>query len=232
MEKENIEKWKNEVYKYLNSINQKLLKSEKSKELYYGFEVIDGKIIEKPEFLFIGINPGAGNGEKNYKIKLETERISYLDHFDYYYKYALAKQTVELLKLSGFSESEVISKLENNCVKTNLYHIITRQASEIKKCINQSEVSFKDYFNESCKFCISLIKITKPKIVILEGKDVFNQIIENCYEKYNQWNNELNIGYYFSESENIHFLSYKRIFSNILEKENLAVKLKQIIKNK
>jgi hypothetical protein len=233
MEKNEIKKWKIEVNNYLDFVNENLLKSNESKSLYYGFEVIDGKIIENPEFLFIGINPGAGNGEKHYKIKLETERISYLDYFDNYYKYTLAKETVELLKLTGLSEEEVIFKLENNSVKTNLYHIITRQASEIKKCINQSEISDDDYYNQSCKFCISLIKIIKPKIIILEGKDVFNQIIVNCYKKYNQWDKELNIGYYYSEFEDIHILSYKRSrFSDILNKENLAVKLKQIIKNK
>jgi hypothetical protein len=225
-----MKKWEDEVSIYLETINKKLQENNNSKELYYGFEVIDGKLIENPEILFIGINPGFGNEERHYQVKLNSERISYLDYFDDYYNYALARETVKLFELAGFNEEEIIYKLENKCVKTNLYHIITRQSNEIKKCINNSELSYDDYYRESTKFCISLIKTLKPKIVILEGKEVFDTIIVDCYEKNDNWDKELNFGYYFSETENIHFIGYKRKFSNILHKKNVSQKLKQIIK--
>lgn len=230
MEKNEIKEWEIEVNNYLKSVNEKLLENNLSKELYYGFEVIDGKIIENPEILFIGINPGFGNEERHYEVKFDSERISYLDYYDNYYNYALARETIKLLKSVGFTNEEVIYKFENKCVKTNLYHIITRQSKDIKKCINHSTIPFDEYYIKSIEFCISLIKIIKPKIVIFEGKEVFNEIIIGCYEKNNSWNKELDFGYYYSESENIHFLGYKRLFSNILNKENLSKKIKQIIK--
>ena len=76
---------------------------------------------------------------------------------------------------------------------------------------------------------MQLLKITKPKIVIFEGKQVYNAIIEECYEIKNSWNKELEYGYYFSETDNIHFIGYKRLFSNIISKENIAEKIKEIV---
>ncbi len=229
-----IEEWKKEVTEYLETINIQLQKSEDSKNLYYGFEVIDGQLKMNPEILFIGINPGKGgndNGEKNYEIILESERISYLDDFDGNYHYQLARETVNVFKLVGLNEDEIISKLENNCVKTNFFHIVTQKDNHIEECLNKnSETNHIDYWHKSAYFNIQLIRIIKPKIVIFEGKKPYDYIIKGCYEIKNSWNSTLGFGYYYSESENIHFIGYKRIYSNIAtNKEIIAEKLKSIL---
>ncbi len=225
-----IKDWEYQVQNYLELTNQQLLSNEDCKKLYYGFEVIDGEIIMNPDFLFIGINPGFGNQEKHFEIRLKSERISYLDYFDDYYRYDLARETISIFNKVGLKENEIINLLLNKCIKTNLFHIITRKDSDIKKCLNYSnETNYLEYWNKSIYYCMQLLKITKPKIVIFEGKQVYNAIIEECYEIKNSWNKELEYGYYFSETDNIHFIGYKRLFSNIISKENIAEKIKEIV---
>ena len=57
-----INQWKEQVLNYNNALNKELKQHKIAQTLYYGFEVIDGKIINNPEILFVGINPGKGNG--------------------------------------------------------------------------------------------------------------------------------------------------------------------------
>lgn len=224
-----IEEWKKEVTEYLETINIQLQKSEDSKNLYYGFEVIDGQLKMNPEILFIGINPGYGDKTRHYKIKIETDEISYLDHFEGNYPYPLAREIVRIFELMDINENKIVTKFKNDCVKTNLFHIMTYEEKDIKKCFKNSKLNHSDYWNKSVFYCLELIKLIKPRIVIFEGKSVYNEIIENIYEIENSWDEQLMYGYYFSEIDNIHFLGCQRNRSNILSKEIIAEKLKSIL---
>lgn len=231
MDIKSINEWQNSLLEYLSSINKVLLENESSKEKYYGFEIIDGKLINNPEILFIGINPGSGSGERHFEIKFSTENISYLDVFNEGYKYSLAEETIAFFKLIGFNEKEIIQKFENDCVKTNLFHIITRNQNDIKSTFDNTTITYKSYYEKSVFYCIELIKLIKPKIVIFEGKSVYQTIVEDCFEIYDTWNKELNIGFFYWENESTHFIGYARTFSNINAKENLVIKLKEILYN-
>ncbi|MET3012861.1 hypothetical protein [Flavobacterium psychrophilum] len=223
-----VENWKLSVQNYLDNLNNILINYEKCKELYFGFEVIDGLLIENPKILFIGINPGAGNGKKEYKIKMNSERISYLDYFDDEYNYPLAKETIEVFKIAGFSENEIIDLFTNSVVKTNLFHITTRLETDIKKCFDLCpELSYNEYWKKSVEFTINLIKTINPNIVIFEGKSVYDNIVKECYEIKNSWN-EYGVAHYYSDEDKCHFIGYKRLFSNIQSDKNA---LGQTIKN-
>lgn len=58
--------------------------------------------------------------------------LSYLDYFDDYYRYDLARETISIFNKVGLKENEIINLLLNKCIKTNLFHIITRKDSDIK----------------------------------------------------------------------------------------------------
>ncbi len=223
-----IQTWEENLKTYLNTLNQELLKDEEAKKLYYGFDVIDGKLIGNPEILFVGINPGKGSGEQHYEVKFSSDRMSYLDHYDNEYNYPLANETISLLKLAGLTDTQIISKFETQCVKTNLYHIITTSDKQISQCTNRTKLKFGDFYKNSIQFCVQLIQILKPKIVIFEGKSVYYEIIDGCYEVPNTWDKDLQFGHYYSDSENIHFIGYSRLYSNIIAKENIAAKIKSI----
>jgi len=227
-----IEEWKKQVNEYLNSLNHELQKDEKAIELYYGFEVIDGVLIENPDILFIGINPGAGDKNRNFEIKMETERISYLDIFNTEvedkYRYPLATNTVKMLEGAGFSEVEIIKLLTERCVKTNLYHIATNNEGDIDNVFKSNPtVKAIDYRNRSSKFCVDLIKIIKPKIVVFEGKSAYNQIIVECYGHSNTWNEQQGFGFLFDHQTKIEYIGYSRTFSNINNCENVSQKIRE-----
>lgn len=232
----NIQDWKTKVIAYNEQLNEQLKNNKDAKDQYYGFEVIDGKIIENPEILFIGINPGIGNGKRHYAVKFDSERISYLDKYnkdyrvDYPKTYHLAEKTIKIFKLMemDWSDEKIIDLLENKAVKTNFYHIATDNGNEINKTVNHIKNGFHhSYFNKSAEFTMELIEIIKPKLVILEGKKVFDNIIVQCCGQNNLWRTD-KFGDYFDKKLNTHFIGYDRTFSN----ENRAVfveRLKELI---
>lgn len=226
----NIKDWKTKVLAYNEQLNEQLKNNENAKDQYYGFEVIDGKIIENPEILFVGINPGKGNGEPHYEVKFESERCSYIDPFDEGYTYPLAEFSICILRKLGLEDDDkIIEYLETKCVKTNLYHIITKGTKDIKPVLDtiNSDRAYRDKCNE---FCIDLIKAIKPKIIIFEGKGVYNSIVEGCCEAYSTWNNTGNLAYFKIEDLNTHCIGYKR--NNIggfeIKPELVAEKIKEL----
>lgn len=227
-----IIEWKKEVKNFNLSLIKLLENKSNFKDLYYGFEVIDGKLIDKPKILFIGINPGRGNGNYGKDI-FETNQVSYLDVFDENYKddypnrYHLAERTIKFFKLLGWSDSKIKETFSKEVVKTNFYHLVTENITDLTKVIN--DINYKDdYFKKSAEFSIKLINILQPSVIILEGKLVFQNIVKQCYEK-NAWNDK-GYGYHFDKKNNSHILGYSRDrkFSN--ENRSFFIeKLKEIL---
>lgn len=209
---ESIKKWKIKVKEFNSELNKKLVLNSNIKDLHYGFEVFDGRIIEQPKILFIGINPGKGNGKRDRNI-FDTERISYLDVYNSDYKedyingYHLAEKTIKFFKLINWGDNKIKKCFEKDVMKTNFYHLATEDISDLKSVLNN--IGYKNqYFKKSAEFSIQLINILKPKILILEGKSVFDNIVKECYEK-NVWNSN-KYGYLFDEQNNTHIIGYSR----------------------
>jgi hypothetical protein len=204
--------WKNSVKEYNLTLCNSLNKSSNFKELYYGFEVIDGKLIENPDILFVGINPGKGNGERG-KDVFETEQISYLDVFDENYKsdypksYHLAEKTIKLFRLMGWDDLKINEFLLKKVTKTNFYYLITENIKDLETVINDINYG-RLYHKKSADFLIQLMDIIKPKIVIFEGKKSFENLVKVCYEK-DVWNKN-NFGYFYDVDKAIHLIGYSR----------------------
>ncbi|MBU2905123.1 hypothetical protein KO529_10035 [Arenibacter algicola] len=215
-----LETWKEQVLDYNTSLNDKLRQNEIAKSLYYGFKVIDGKLIDKPDILFVGINPGMGNKTRHYSVQFDNERISYLDKYnddyrvDYPRTYHLAEKTIKFFEQMKWSNVKIIDLLENKVVKTNFYHIATNNGNDINKTVNQIENGFHhSYFQKSAEFTLKLIEIIKPKLVILEGKKVYDDIVVQCCGQKDTWKTD-KFGDCFDKKLNTHFIGYDRTFSN------------------
>ena len=219
---ENLNQWKSEIENYLSELKTQIESNEELKKLCYGFSVIDGKIHNNPEIMFIGINSGKGNRESNLEINIETDECSYLDD---YYNYPLRDQNIDLLKLIGYPENEIKEKLQDNFVKTNLFYVDTVSENDLKKFKN------KDFFEKSCYFTLGLIKLLQPKVVLFEGKSVYNNIIEDCYEKSGTWDEENGIAHFFDEELNVDYFGFKRSpINNLSYNQNiLAEKIKKVL---
>lgn len=221
-----LKNWKTEVKKFNKELAKKLNVESNKKDLFYGFEVFDGKIIDKPLILYIGINPGRGNEEKN-RDTFTTERISYLDFFDEDYRYHLAEKTVKFLR-TIWTDEKIKSVFESQTMKTNFYHLATDNLSDLNTILKDIKYSV-EYFKKSAEFNIRLIKLLKPSIVILEGKTVFDFIIGECYEK-NVWNTEHKYGHFFDSETNTHLLGYSRERGYSAEHYNyFSLKVKEIL---
>lgn len=229
-----IEEWKKDVFKYNSSLNQKLQSNIKAKKIYYGFDIVDGKLFENPEILFIGINPGRGKEKRHYSVKLETDYLSYLDVYDKNYRgdypntYHLAEKIIKFFRLMNWSNERIIDLLANKAVKTNFYHIATDNKYDINKTLNLVDKDLRHtYFKNSAHFTMSLIDILKPKLVILEGKTVFDAIIVECCGQRNLWN-ENKFGVYFDAKLNTQFIGFDRTFSNS-NRQQFVSKLKELL---
>ncbi len=208
---ENINQWKSEVHNYLSGLKIQIEKDEELKKICYGFSVIDGKIHDNPEIMFIGINSGSGNNEYKDKINIETRRISYVDilYTDDYYKYPLAQNTISYLNHAGFDNPKEF--LEKSCVKTNCYYIDTKVVQPDLKIFKRN---FKELYQKSMYFTVELIKLLKPKIVICEGKEVFDFLTIEC-ERTKDYQAINGFFYFQDKKEKVKFVGFSRTFSNI-----------------
>jgi hypothetical protein len=230
MQELNYNNWKSDIENKLESLKIKIDKNEIAKSLYGGFYVWDSKFIENPEIMFIGINPGNGNPNNSGKIVTEPEQqISYMEFLDGENdNYTLAKETIKSFEMAGFSIPEIRELLNEKSIKTNFYYLITKNQNDISKCINQiSDYDFKDFWKQSYEWTGQLIELTKPKIIICEGKSVFDIIkyYDDILES--DWKNDC--GYLKRPNGQI-IIGYNRIFSNIKNKEELSELIKRYVK--
>jgi hypothetical protein len=113
-----------EIQEFLTEIEKDENLSKILDKYYKGIQILLSRLIYKPKFMFIGINPGAGfYNDKGEKVK----RLSPLKHMEYIgLDYKLATETRELLRLAGIPNSEL-----NNSVKTNYYFLSTTNANDL-----------------------------------------------------------------------------------------------------
>lgn len=226
----NFKNWTTDVSNKLTSLKTKIDSKETAKSLYGGFYVWDSKFILNPEIMFIGINPGDGNPNNSGKIVTEPEhQISYMEFIDGENPtYTLAKQTIEAFELAGYSLSEIIVLLNEKSIKTNFYYIITNNQDDIRKCINQLEnFSFNEFWQQSYNWTGQLIELTEPKVIICEGKGVFDTIKDYDEIKESEWKNDCGV---IERPNGQIILGYSRLYSNIKNKNEFSNLLKKYIR--
>ena len=212
---------KSEIEKFLNEIENDKNLTEQLKKYFKGIQVFFSPLIYKPKFMFIGINPGAGffNNEGNQSNNVK--RLSPMQYTDYVgQQYKLAKETRELFKLAEISENDL-----KNSVKSNYYFLATTNAKDLFSLLSHLKI-YKIY-SKSKRWINHLIDIVEPEVIICEGKTVFEKLAKdrNCIVS------EIN-GIYYTEFGKTKVIGYKRIFSNILNKKEVAKVLKEKLSEK
>jgi len=221
--------WERNVIKGIRNQKEKIDKNELSKSLYGGFYIWDSKFIQNPEIMFIGINPGDGNPANNGSINFEpAKQMSYLEYLDLEepnLTYTLARETIDVFEKSGLTREQIIDILNNQSVKTNFHYIITKNQPDIKKCFNLIEPNgFKNYWLQSYNWTGDLINIIKPKMIICEGKGVFDEIKD--YEDFTELEWKDGCGF-LKRVDGVEVIGYSRTFSNIKNKNRLAELIKK-----
>lgn len=226
----NFKNWSNEIDKELKILKSKIDLNDKTKSLYGGFYVWDSKFVQNPEIMFIGINPGSGNPNNDGGVVTEpAEQISYMEFLDGENStYTLAIETIKAFEIAGFTIPEIRELLNEKSIKTNFYYLITKNQNDISKCLNQVEdYSFKDFWQKSYDWTGKLIEITNPKVIICEGKSVYDMIKDYDEIAETDWKNDC--GFIKRPNGQI-IIGYSRIFSNIKNKDGLASLIKKFVK--
>lgn len=223
--------WEQNVLENLQNLKTKIDQNEQAKKLYGGFYIWDSKFIENPEIMFIGINPGNGNLNNNGSITIKPEEqmsfLEYLDPDDPNIGYTLARETIDVFKKSDYSLTQIVELFNNKSIKTNFQYLITTNESHIKKCLNLIDnQEYKNYWLQSYNWTGDLINIMKPKVIICEGKGVFDIIKD--YDDYTDFQWKDNCGSLKREDGTI-VIGYSRIFSNIKNKNGLSEIIKKYL---
>ncbi len=208
------------IKKEVESFNSKILsESELKKQIekyYKGIQVMFSPITEKPKIMFIGINPGAGFFNENNR---NVKRFSPLNKNEYSHgEYRLAQQTRRLFELAELTEQDLA-----NSVKSNCFFFATKSEKELYQFL--SHLKSKKVYTKSEKWINNLVSIIQPEIIICEGKSAFEQFIKG---KKCEFEKEKEKEVLYTKWNNIDIIGYKRNFSNIIDIENVAKKLKQI----
>lgn len=185
-------------------------------DLYKGTVILFSDIFYQPEFLFIGINPGAGFFKAT-GIKYRESELDPDCGFEYIlaeneYDYTLARETRELFRRSSFANSL------NQAVKSNLFYTCTTSAYDLHE-FNRIVLETTDInlWELSAQWTKKLIQLISPKVVICEGKYVVDRLSE-YYSVKVDWQGEV---CRFNLPLNIKAIGYKRRYSNIRNPEAL-----------
>lgn len=181
---------------------------EKVKAKYKGFQILYSPLQVKPDFMFVGINPGAGHFKSTGELanRLEPEKT-----MEYVFEnYALASETKKLFQLLGLSNTDL-----SKAVKSNFYFLATENERDINEIIDLlDELNFEE---KSKNWNRRLIEMIQPKVIICEGKSAFIKVTqhENLDAKW-----ESDVAY--TNWDNMHVIGYKRLFSQIKNKKKLS----------
>ena len=183
------------------------------KKIYKGVQIYFSPVIIKPQFMFIGINPGQGYFKQNKKpvFKLKPlEKNEYIEIPDY--------------NLSGdwnyvFSELKSKKKLEKS-FKSNCYYFATANYIELKNMLKIIKQKYKIDIDElSKKWTREMIDIIKPNLIICEGFQAFSRLLKSYENEY--CNLKENKTYKFADIGSFRTYAFKRNissrFSNIDE---------------
>src|SRR5690606_23059943 len=132
----------------------------------------------------------------------------------------LAIETIKSFELAGYSIAEIRELLNEKSIKTNVYYLITKNQTDISKCINQLDsYSFNDFWQKSYHWTRQIIKLTNPKVIVCEGKSVFDTIKDYDDVSESEWKNDC--GHCIRPNGQV-IIGYNRIFSNIKNKDGFS----------
>lgn len=218
---------KPEIKLFHSEVMEKLNTNEEVKKLYCGWKVWFSPIIDEPEILFIGINPGQGEGGD-----LTLEPDGELQYIYDKSNWPLKNDTLEV-----FKELEDIVDL-GNCIKTNYYYLATKDSSTdnfepLTKFLGREKGNNglgDRFFKNSKKWTRQILNIIKPKLIICEGKQAFNLVTEYALEIKMETNGD-DVYTTYNKTLGTNILGYNREWkrAGIKNKSLLKEKIRELI---
>lgn len=159
---------KQEVSDYQASILEIAKSNAVVKDVYKGCQILFSPLKHNPDFLFFGINPGAGffNFNKTLVNKLEPQEV--LEYLDENEDYSLQRDTLKVFEMAGKSNILI------NALKTNHCYFATQNAKTLGMLTSQLYKEGLEPWEEFNKWSERLIHMIKPKILFCEGFSAFD----------------------------------------------------------
>ena len=184
------------------------------RDLYKGCQILYSPIIEKPEFLLIGFNPGGGYHKWHGEIVEQFEPMPALEY--YLNTHSLGEQTKSLFAMAGKED-----KLRNSTVKINFYPWATDNVADFNELMRilPKELSAK-LFHLSRVWTKQIIAIVQPKTIVCEGFKAFDEVQILFPEKLKIIkDNNLR---FFQTLSGLVILGYKRNQGSIIKKQSIS----------
>ncbi|MDD2986099.1 hypothetical protein [Flavobacterium sp.] len=212
---------KSQVEKLHHQILECAQNSSEINSLYKGCQIWYSPILLKPKVLLIGFNPGAGYYNWEGKIVEQFEPLNALEY--YLTDHSLAKQTIKLFQIM---EKEDVLKYQT--VKTNFYFFATSNVSDFNKLTKllPKELSTQ-LFHFARVWIKQLIETLEPELILCEGTVSFAEVAVLFDDKFAQESSTYH--QQFKTAKTIVF-SYKRNQSSIIDKEQVALILRNLVK--
>jgi hypothetical protein len=217
-----IENWQAATSVVYKELNRQITENDPFDELFGGFKVWYSDQIENPKILLIGINPGRNEKSKskdiNFNFSLELEYLA--DKRDY----KLANSIKRVFAAAGLTDV-----LQNSTMKTNYYHIITNQMSDLKYLNKVSKGLLQNYELDAAKSIKSLIEIVKPQYIVCEGKSVYQKVC-SLYDGFAKQEWQDDCGFSVISPSYPTIIGFSRLHSNIKNPTRVSELLKTTIK--
>lgn len=216
---ENIEKEADEFNKKLLGLYET---DEVIKKLYRGIRIWYSPIIESPQIMFLGINPGAGYYRNTGNPENDLKPMAKMIYADPDHDFTLKWEWDYVFGEQGLSRRDLLE----NSVKSNFCYFITDGSKQLYELLKQIEIKLGVSAYKMCgDWTKKLVLAIKPKVLICEGKEAFN-LLKNW-----SFRNEIRIDEDFQGGriEDITVLCFKRRRSYLQDKEKVIETLKRYI---
>ena len=182
--------------------------------LYKGCQLLFSPLIEQPQILLIGFNPGGGYYNWHGKIVEKFEPMQALEY--YLNSHPLAEQTKSLFRQAGREED-----LKHHTVKTNFYYWATDNVADFNKLLKllPAELSEK-IFHQARVWTKQLIDGLQPEMIIAEGFKAYDEIAVLFPQKLQEESSGSVRS--FITPQGVKVLGYKRNQGSIVGKEEIV----------
>jgi hypothetical protein len=227
-----FERLVSEVVEIDNELTPACKNNDVINSLFLGTQIFFSPIIEKPEIMFLGINPGDGyDGQKKdngkwLNVAPMNEGLHYIE-----YGCKLGNSIIEL-----FKDINKYYLLEEESFKTNCYFFATKQTKCLKALFKALPVKLENKLHEySKKWTQEIIETINPWMIFCEGKFAFQHLqhlqhLQHIYgDKFEIHSNEYNI--LEAECEKRTIFSFARRYSSFKDKQACVKRLRKYIED-
>jgi len=194
--------------------------------LYRGTSLWYSPIVENPEVMFLGINPGAGfYNNNNHQLCHFFEPLKIMEYTEPKQDYQLKWEWMYVFGEKGLNRLDVLSK----SVKTNFCYLATENEAALKKLFTQirGKLNIAPYeiFGNWTRQVIQQIN---PKLLICEGKDALEFLKTWSFK--NEYKDETPVdGLKKGTIGNIKVLQVSRTYSTLKNADSIISEIGKLI---